>query len=96
MTATNDYALIDPDKRIGTVTRVGASSVELTVPFGLAISGQRGLARGTTGDFLFIDCDAAIVLGRLTEVIVPERQRSALERLLIATENCPGVARYFH
>ncbi|KAB2690143.1 ATP-binding protein [Brucella tritici] len=82
MTATNDYALIDPDKRVGTVTRVGASSVELTVPLGLAISGQRGLARGTTGDFLFIDCDAAIVLGRLTEVIVPERQRSALERQL--------------
>ncbi|KAB2697662.1 ATP-binding protein [Ochrobactrum sp. Kaboul] len=82
MTATNDYALIDPDKRVGTVTRVGASSVELTVPLGLAISGQRGLARGTTGDFLFIDCDTAIVLGRLTEVIVPERQRSALERQL--------------
>ncbi|MDH7790179.1 ATP-binding protein [Ochrobactrum sp. AN78] len=82
MIATNDYALIDPDKRVGTVTRVGAASVELTVPLGLAISGQRGLAKGTTGDFLFIDCDAAIVFGRLTEVIVPERQRSALERQL--------------
>ncbi len=42
MIATNNYALIDPDKRVGTVTRVGASSVELTVPLGLAISGQRG------------------------------------------------------
>ncbi|WP_408913642.1 ATP-binding protein [Brucella pseudogrignonensis] len=82
MIATNDYALIDPDKRVGTVTRVGAASVELTVPLGLAISGQRGLAKGTTGDFLFIDCDAAIVFARLTEVIVPERQRSALERQL--------------
>lgn len=82
MIATNDYALIDPNKRVGTVTRVGAASVELTVPLGLAISGQRGLAKGTTGDFLFIDCDAAIVFGRLTEVIVPERQRSALERQL--------------
>lgn len=54
MIATNNYALIDPDKRVGTVTRVGASSVELTVPLGLAISGQRGLARGTTGDFLLL------------------------------------------
>lgn len=82
MIANESYALVDPDKRVGTITRVGASSIELTVPLGLAISGQRGRARGTTGDFLFIDCDTAIILSRLTEVMIPERQRSTLEHQL--------------
>ncbi|TBG89599.1 ATP-binding protein [Rhizobium leguminosarum] len=73
-------ALIDPDKRLGTVTRVSASSIELTIPKALAASGQRGLARGATGDFVFIDCDQETILGRITDVFIPERQRPALER----------------
>jgi len=73
-------ALIDPEQRVGTVTKVNASAIELTIPRALAASGQRGLARGTTGDFVFIDCDQETILGRITEVVAPERQRSALER----------------
>lgn len=75
-------ALIDIDKRVGTVTRVNASTLELTIPRALAASGQRGLARGTAGDFIFIDCDQECILGRITDVFVPERQRSDLERQL--------------
>jgi DNA helicase HerA-like ATPase len=77
-------ALIDTDKRVGTVTRVGASSIELTMPKALAASGQRGLARGATGDFVFIDCDQEAILGRITDVLVPERQRYGLERQMEA------------
>ena len=73
-------ALIDPDKRVGTVTRAGASSIELTIPYALAASGQRGLAKGATGDFVFVDCDGEAILGRITDVFIPDRQRSALER----------------
>ncbi|MBP1857309.1 ATP-binding protein [Rhizobium herbae] len=73
-------ALIDQDKRLGTVTRVSAASIELTVPLALAASGQRGLARGATGDFVFIDCDKECILGRITEVAIPDRQRPGLER----------------
>lgn len=73
-------ALIDPDKRVGTVTRVCAASIELTIPKALAGSGQRGLARGTTGDFVFVDCDQETILGRITDVLVPDRQRPGLER----------------
>jgi len=75
-------ALIDVDKRVGTVTRVNASALELTIPNALAASGQRGLARGTAGDFIFIDCDQECILGRITDVSVPDRQRSGLERQL--------------
>ncbi|WP_153519096.1 ATP-binding protein [Sinorhizobium meliloti] len=86
-------ALIDPDKRVGTVTRVGASFIELTVPRALAASGQRGMARGTTGDFIFVDCDQESILGRITDVLVPDRQRSALERQMDADANAEPQGR---
>lgn len=72
-------SLIDPSKRIGTVTRVTASAVELTLPHALAASGRRGLAKGAVGDFVFVDCDRETVLGRITEVAIPEKQRPGLE-----------------
>lgn len=76
---TEPASLIDPSKRIGTVTRATASFVEITLPSALAASGRRGLAKGSVGEFVFIDCDRAAILGRITEVGVPERQRNALE-----------------
>ncbi|MEO0383192.1 MAG: ATP-binding protein [Pseudomonadota bacterium] len=72
-------SLIDPFKRIGTVTRVTASAVELTLPNALAALGRRGLAKGSVGDFVFVDCDRAAILGRVTEVGIPDRQRNVLE-----------------
>jgi hypothetical protein len=72
-------SLIDPSKRIGTVTRVTASAVELTLPNALAAQGRRGLAKGSVGDFVFIDCDRSAILGRVTEVGIPDRQRNSLE-----------------
>lgn len=76
---TEPASLIDPLKRIGTVTRVTASAVELTLPNALAASGRRGLAKGAVGDFVFVDCDREAVLGRITEAEIPERQRPGLE-----------------
>ncbi|WP_040595716.1 ATP-binding protein [Paracoccus zeaxanthinifaciens] len=72
-------SLIDPSKRIGTVTRVTASAVELTLPNALAALGRRGLAKGSVGDFVFVDCDRSAILGRVTEVGIPDRQRNVLE-----------------
>ena len=72
-------SLIDPSKRIGTVTRVTASAVELTLPSALAALGRRGLAKGSVGDFVFVDCDRLAILGRVTEVGIPDRQRNVLE-----------------
>ncbi|MEC7761751.1 MAG: ATP-binding protein [Pseudomonadota bacterium] len=72
-------SLIDSSKRIGTVTRVTASAVELTLPNALAALGRRGLAKGSVGDFVFVDCDRSAILGRVTEVGIPDRQRNSLE-----------------
>lgn len=72
-------SLIDPSKRIGTVTRVTASAVELTLPNALAALGRRGLAKGSVGDFVFVDCDRVALLGRVSEVGIPDRQRNTLE-----------------
>lgn len=76
---TQQASLIDPEKKIGTVTRVTASAVELTLPSALAALGRRGLAKGAVGEFVFVDCDREAVLGRITEVGIPDRQRSTLE-----------------
>ncbi|MEP4247007.1 ATP-binding protein [Tateyamaria sp.] len=81
-------SLIDPSKRIGTVTRVTASTVELTLPNALAALGRRGLARGSVGDFVFVDCDRSAILGRVTEVGIPDRQRNILEHQI---ETDPSV-----
>ncbi|WP_260083225.1 helicase HerA domain-containing protein [Phaeobacter inhibens] len=72
-------SLIDPTKRVGTVTRVTASAVELTLPNALAALGRRGLAIGSVGNFVFVDCDRSAILGRVTEVGIPDRQRNILE-----------------
>ncbi len=77
-------SLIDSSKRIGTVTRVTASAVELTLPNALAALGRRGLAKGSVGDFVFVDCDRSAILGRVTEVGIPDRQRNALEHQIEA------------
>jgi hypothetical protein len=76
---TEPASLIDPAKRIGTVSRVSASAVELTLPNALAASGRRGLARGAVGEFVFVDCDRDTILGRITEVGIPEKQRPGLD-----------------
>lgn len=75
-------SLIDPAKRIGTVTRVTANAIELTLPNALAALGRRGLAKGSVGDFVFVDCDRSAILGRVTEVGVPDWQRNTLEHQL--------------
>ncbi|UWP88441.1 ATP-binding protein [Aliiroseovarius crassostreae] len=72
-------SIIDPSKRIGTVTRATANMTELTLPKAFAPLGRRGISKGSVGDFVFIDCDRTAILGRITEVVIPERQRSALE-----------------
>jgi DNA helicase HerA-like ATPase len=49
------------------------------LPNALAALGRRGLAKGSVGDFVFVDCDRAAILGRVTEVGIPDRQRNVLE-----------------
>lgn len=92
--ATDDRsALIDGEKRLGTVTKVGASGIELNLPQALAAAGRRGIARGTVGDFVFIDCDQAVILGRIVEVQIPDRNRPALERQIEREPSVEPVGR---
>lgn len=86
-------ALIDGEKRIGTVTKVSASGVELNLPQALAAAGRRAIARGTVGDFVFIDCDMAVILGRIVEVHIPDRNRPALERQIEREPSVEPVGR---
>ena len=72
-------SLIDRERRIGTITKVTASIVELNLPRALVVAGRRNAAQGTVGDFVFIDCDFVVLLGRIIEVHIPEKNRSLLE-----------------
>lgn len=93
MSTDNRSALIDGEKRLGSVTKVSASGIELNLPHALAAAGRRGIARGTVGDFVFIDCDQAVILGRIVEVQIPDRNRPALERQIEREPSVEPVGR---
>lgn len=93
MSTDNRSALIDGEKRLGSVTKVTASGIELNLPHALAAAGRRGIARGTVGDFVFIDCDQAVILGRIVEVQIPDRNRPALERQIEREPSVEPVGR---
>lgn len=93
MSSDAHSALIDGEKRLGTVTKVSASGIELNLPHALAAAGRRGIARGAVGDFVFIDCDRAVILGRIVEVQIPDRNRPALERQIEREPSVEPVGR---
>lgn len=77
---TDLAALTDADRRIGTVIRLTAASAEITMPNALAVAGRRGLAKGTVGDFVVVDCDRQAVLGRIVETGLRQTDRVDLDR----------------
>lgn len=61
-------SLIDPSRYAGTITLVTASVAHANLPYATARPERRALARGTVGDFVFVDCETAKLLGRIIEV----------------------------
>ena len=76
-------ALTDVDRRIGTVIRLTAAVAEITMPNALAAAGRRGLAKGTVGDFVVLDCDQQAVLGRIVETGLRQNDRGDLDRQML-------------
>lgn len=76
-------ALTDADRRIGTVIRLTAAMAEITMPNALAAAGRRGLAKGTVGDFVVLDCDQQAVLGRIVETGLRQNDRGDLDRQML-------------
>lgn len=76
------HSLVDPDRYIGTVTLVKASAVQANMPYATANPGRRGLSRGGVGDFVFVDCERVKLLGRVTEVKLPDVERLTVEPAL--------------
>jgi len=72
-------SLVDPDRYIGTTTVVGASMVQANLPQATARPERRALAKGSVGDFVFIDCEIVKLLGRITEVKLPDAERLSVE-----------------
>lgn len=83
---------VDPDQYIGTVTVVSASQVQANLPLASANPERRALSRGSVGDFVFVDCERTKLLGRITEVKIPDGERLSVEPHLgaISTPNPIG------
>lgn len=73
-------ALIDSERRMGTVTAVAPHEITVNLRAAVAAWGRRNRASGAVGEFVAIDCDSHVVLARITRVKIPERQRGILER----------------
>ncbi|UPJ97080.1 ATP-binding protein [Bradyrhizobium sp. 172] len=72
-------SLIDPSRYAGTITLVTASVAHANLPYATARPERRALARGTVGDFVFVDCESAKLLGRIIEVKLPDNERLSVE-----------------
>lgn len=83
---------VDPDQYIGTVTVVSASQVQANLPLASAHPERRALSKGGVGDFVFVDCESTKLLGRITEVKIPDGERLSVEPHLgaISTPNPIG------
>lgn len=78
------YYPFDPDRYIGSVIQVRATTVRCNLPRAAAnqarhLHGHR-VPAGEVGEFVVIECGDSGVFGRITEVILPERDRLAVER----------------
>jgi hypothetical protein len=80
VTSTN---LTDPDLYLGTVVAVTPTSVLVNLPFAAAASMRRVLGRrrigGLVGDFVCVDAEGWVLVGRLDEARLPERDRAMVD-----------------
>jgi hypothetical protein len=68
---------------LGSVTQIEPASVRLNLPYGYAAasssySGHR-IGKGEVGEFVLIECETHAILGRLTQVRLPEGERLTVE-----------------
>lgn len=84
---------VDPDKYIGTVTVVNAGQVQANLPLASAHPERRALSRGAVGDFVFVDCERTKLLGRITEVKIPDAERLSVEPHLGASTTPNPIGR---
>lgn len=75
--------LTDPDLYLGTVVEVAPASLVINLPFAAAASLRRLEGRlrlgGLTGDFVCVDAEGWVVLGRIDEIRLPERERAMVD-----------------
>lgn len=76
----------DSERIIGTVCEAGPGYVKTNLPQAAIPHGQwhygTQMGGGEVGDFVTIDCGESALLGRLTQVKLPERDRLSVEKQL--------------
>lgn len=86
-------SLVDSLRYVGTITAVTASSAQANLPHATARPETRSMARGAVGDFVFVDCESVKLLGRITEVKLPDAERLTVEPAMGASPEPHPIGR---
>lgn len=85
----------DPERCIGTIAEVSPSSAKANLPNAASPEGRwhygHRLGAGEVGEFVFVDCGAIAVFGRVIHVKLPERERLSVEPELGVTREAHPV-----
>ena len=80
------FSPFSPERRIGTTTKVLATSAIANFPDATSLGGRQYLGSrigaGELGEFVFIECGELAVLGRITEIALPSTDRLSVETTL--------------
>ncbi len=76
-------APFDPARYIGSVCQVNPTTVKVNLPYSASpVSGHHagyGMPRGQVGEFIVIESEVHAIIGRITEIVLPERDRLTVE-----------------
>ena len=76
----------DPSRYVGSVTFVGPDSIKINLPKAASVSSTQyagyNVLGGQVGEFVFVECEDYAVLGRITEVGLPDSERLKAEPVL--------------
>lgn len=75
-------SLIAPERYLGSITQVTASTVTVNMPFAAVNPERRSISRGVVGEFVFVDCETVKLLGRIIEIRIPDNERLSIEPAL--------------
>lgn len=85
----------DPSRYIGAVTFVGPDSARINLPKAASVAPRQysgyAVLGGQVGEFIFIEGEGVAVLGRITEVKLPDNERLKAEPALGASQDANPI-----
>ncbi len=91
----NGNGLVRPNLRMGIVVFVSSSHVQVNLghagdPTGSHYQGGR-YGRGEVGEFVLIEAQTSLLLGRVTEVKIPDNERKAISQDFVQMQSLDAI-----